>query len=244
MSGGIYIDPPAERLLDDRFFSPEGGSNHSSLARCLAYVKETLEARGVPVHTADRLPPPRGAERHLFVSIGNHKNHERIAQRPDVVMSAFLVTEAPVVEPSIYEGLPAAAARFRRIYSCIDQEEVAEFAGARVDCIPLRWPIDFRGVDTELWSRSDRRFLVMINMNKLPRLTQYELFTERMRAVEFFSRTDDIDLYGIGWKKASMRMGHTGLPRAHPARPDRASQSRRSRGARPAAGSRTQALPG
>ena len=47
----------------------------------------------------------------------------------------------------------------------------------------------------------------MINMNKLPRLTKYELFTERMRAVEFFSRTNDIDLYGIGWDKASLRMG-------------------------------------
>src|SRR6185503_15676311 len=38
------------------------------------------------------------------------------------------------------------------------------------------------------------------------------LFTERMRAVEFFSRTNDIDLYGIGWNKASVRMGRTWVP--------------------------------
>jgi len=37
--------------------------------------------------------------------------------------------------------------------------------------------------------RSERNFLVMINMNKLPRLTQRELFTERMRALQFFSNT-------------------------------------------------------
>src|SRR5207302_9935418 len=60
---------------------------------------------------------------------------------------------------------------------------------------------------------------VMVNMNKLPRLARYELFTERMRAVEFFSRTGEIDLYGVGWDKASMRMGRTWVPwtlrRAH-----------------------------
>jgi len=52
----------------------------------------------------------------------------------------------------------------------------------------------------------------MINMNKLPRLSSYELYTERMRAVDYFGRTGDIDLYGIGWDKASERMGHTRMP--------------------------------
>jgi hypothetical protein len=122
------------------------------------------------------------------------------------------VTEAPVVEPRIYRGLPEARRRFKRIYSCIDRGDVTEFAGEPIDCQPLPWPIDFRGVDATLWKRPDRGFLVMVNMNKLPRLTRYELFTERMRAVEFFSRTNDIDLYGIGWNKASMRMGGTGIP--------------------------------
>lgn len=211
MGAGIYIDPPAKRLLDDRFFAPATGINHSSLARCLTYVKAWFEARGVPVHTADRLPAP-GSDRHLYLSIGNHENHEALSRRADVALGAFLVTEAPVVEPAIYEGLPAASRRFRRIYSCIDGAEASEFAGAPVETLPLRWPIDFRGVDPELWSRGDRRFLVMINMNKLPRLTRYELFTERMRAVEFFSRTNDVDLYGVGWDKASMRMGRTWVP--------------------------------
>jgi len=164
------------------------------------------------VHTADRLPPPGGSGRHLYISIGNHENHERLSNRSDVILSAFMVTEAPVVEPGIYRGLSEAKHRFKRIYSCIDQDAITEFVGEKVECIPLRWPIDFRGVDEALWTRSSRDFLVMINMNKLPRLTRYELFTERMRAVEFFGRTNDIDLYGIGWNKASMKMGHTWLP--------------------------------
>lgn len=219
MSVGIYIDPPSRSSLEDRWFEQTTGRFHSSLARCLAFLKASFEAQGIPVHTADRLPAPSGPDRHLYVSVGNHDNHERLSTRPDVILSAFLVTEAPVVEPRIYQGLRAAQHRFKRIYSCIDQEEVAEFAGTKVECIPLRWPIDFRGVDPQLWSRQERGFLIMINMNKLPRLTRYELFTERMRAVEFFSRTNDVDLYGVGWNKASMRMGRTRVPwtlqRAH-----------------------------
>lgn len=212
MTVGLYIDPAAKSLLQDRLFVRHTGRFHASLTRCLTFIKQTFEAQGVPVHTADLIPPPNGTDRHIYVSIGNHENHARLSLRSDVIMSAFFVTEAPVVEPRIYTGLRSARRRFKRIYSCIDEGAISEFVGEHVPCTPLRWPMDFRGVDEPLWSRTDRQFLVMVNMNKLPRLTRYELFTERMRAVEFFSRTNDIDLYGIGWEKASMQMGRSRLP--------------------------------
>jgi len=212
MTVGIYIDPAQRSLLKDQLFFRNTGRAQSSLIGCLRYMKEVFEPQGVPVHSADLMPPPNGTDRHLYVSIGNYQNHERISRRPDVTMSAYMVTEAPVVEPLIYEDLRAARRRFKRIYSCIDADAITEFVGDPVPARPLRWPIDYRGVDDALWSRTDRRFLVMINMNKLPRLKKYELYTERMRAVEYFGRTGDIDLYGIGWHKASERMGHTRMP--------------------------------
>ena len=208
MSVGIYIDPPAKSLLDDRFFT----QSISSLARCLGFIKATFEAQGIAVHTADRLPAPGGSDRHLYVSIGNLAGYRRLVNRPDVTLSAFMVTESPIVDPTLYRGLADVRRHFKRLYSCIDQRDITEFVGADVSCTSLRWPIDFHGVDLPLWSRSDRGFLAMINMNKLPRLTRYELFTERMRAVEFFSRTNDIDLYGVGWNKASMKMGRPRIP--------------------------------
>jgi hypothetical protein len=212
VSIGVYIDVPAKSMWQDRLFEMKGGRYHSSMNRCLTYVKETFERQGIPVHTADLLPPPGGPDRYLYVSIGNHENHKRLAERPDVIMSTFMVSEAPVVEPRIYKGLRAARHRFKHIYSIIDEAAIAEFIGERVPVTPMRWPMDFQGVDQPLWSRTDRRFLVMVNMNKLPRLTKYELFTERMRALEFFGRTNDIDLYGVGWDKASLRMGRTWVP--------------------------------
>ncbi|MEA3058116.1 MAG: hypothetical protein QOF34_931, partial [Sphingomonadales bacterium] len=178
---GIYIDPAQRSLLQDQLFTRNTGRSQSSLIGCLRYLKETFEPQGIEVHSADLMPPPNGIDRHLYVSIGNYKNHERIAARPDVVMSAYMVTEAPVVEPLIYRDLRVAKRRFKRIYSCIDPAAIEEFVGEPVDARPLRWPIDYHGVDEALWSRIDRGFLVMINMNKLPRLSSYELYTERMR---------------------------------------------------------------
>src|SRR6266849_4266529 len=147
MSIGIYIDPPSTSLLADRFFEETSGRRESSLARCLAFVKHRFEAQGIPVHTADRMPAPAGSDTHLYVSIGNHANYPALLYRPDVVLSAFIVTESPVVEPRIFRGLERAKHHFKRIFSCVGQAEIASFAGTAVDCVALRWPIDFRGVD-------------------------------------------------------------------------------------------------
>jgi alpha(1,3/1,4) fucosyltransferase len=119
-----------------------------------------------------------------------------------------MVTESPIVSPRIFAGLKRAKHHFKRVLSCIDQAEMPRLVG----CIPLRWPMDFNTVDEPRWSRSNRKFLTMINMNKLTRLREGELYTERMRAVEFFGRTNEIDLYGVGWDKATMRLGYRWLP--------------------------------
>ncbi len=212
MSVGIYIDPFSAKTLGDRFFEPSTGRYHSPLPGCFAFMKHTFEAQGVRVDTADRIPARTGSDVHLYVAIGNHTNYLNLLNRPDVILSAFMVMESPVVEPRMYRDLKRAKRHFKRIFSFIDQTELTKFAKTAVDCISLRLPIDFHGVDSPLWSRSDRGFLVMVNMNKLPRLSRSELYTERMRAIEFFSRTNDIDLYGVDWDKASRRMGRSRIP--------------------------------
>ena len=52
----------------------------------------------------------------------------------------------------------------------------------------------------------------MINGNKLPRLYVNELYTERLRALQFFGERDEIDLYGVGWDVPPYRMGKTWMP--------------------------------
>jgi hypothetical protein len=52
----------------------------------------------------------------------------------------------------------------------------------------------------------------MINANKLPRLYDRELYTARLRAVEYFHRFGDIDLYGKNWERMPNRVGRSWVP--------------------------------
>lgn len=53
---------------------------------------------------------------------------------------------------------------------------------------------------------------MIMNSNKLPAVYWQELYTERMRAIEFFSRTNDIDLYGHEWDLPSHHLGRSRVP--------------------------------
>lgn len=86
------------------------------------------------------------------------------------------------------------------------------FTGDRVCCESFGLPVPFVAVHLERWQRMDRKFLVMINANRLPRLAPGELYSERLRAVVFFAAVGEIDLYGRGWAGAPLRVRRAAIP--------------------------------
>jgi alpha(1,3/1,4) fucosyltransferase len=209
----LYIEPPSHHFFGDKLFDvSQVRLAGDQLMAPYAYLRDFLNARGVEVHTADLMPQETNGKKNIYVSLGILSNYRRLAQRPDTVLSAYFALECPIVEPSIYRALPQVQRYFKRIYSWSDSVSLERFVGESVRCESFCWAQSFDDVHEALWSNTDRKFLVMINANKLPRLYWQELYTERMRAVEFFSRTDDIDLYGKGWDKPSMRVGKTWMP--------------------------------
>jgi hypothetical protein len=54
----------------------------------------------------------------------------------------------------------------------------------------------------------------MINGNKVPPLKTNELYTERLRALDYFGSRGEIDLYGVGWSGPPYRIGRTRVPHA------------------------------
>lgn len=209
----LYIDPASPSFLRDRFFDSNGASHAGDhILAPYAYLWKFFNAKNIPVHTADYLPAHPDGTRNLYVSIGNPANYRKLSRRTDVVLSAFFAMECPIVEPSIYRALNRAQHYFKRIFSWSDSPSLERFVGGRLRCEPFRWPQSYESVHEEIWRRADRRFLVMINGNKLPRLYWQELYTERMRAVEYFSRTGEIDLYGVGWDGPSIRVGKIPVP--------------------------------
>ena len=209
----LYIEPPTHHFFQDRLFSSDrtryGGDD---LMAPYVYLRAYLQQQGVETHTADYLPEQPDDHLNLYISLGLFPDFKRMAQRPDVILSAYFIFECPVVEPSIYRKITEVQDNFRRIFTWSDSDALLHFTKKPLRCQHFHWPQSFDHVHEHIWSRRDRKFLVMINSNKLPRIYWHELYTERMRAVAYFSRYDEIDLYGVGWDEPSWRLGRTRIP--------------------------------
>jgi hypothetical protein len=214
---GLYIDPPSHHFRNDRLFQDDDDwrPNGDRMNAPYAFLRSHLTSLGIEVHTGDLMPPESADDGTLkvFVSMGTLSNYPAVAQRKDAILSAFFAMECPIVEPSIFRRLPTIQKYFRHVMSWSDGPALQEFIGSRLDCETFRWPQAFSDVHTGIWDQTgERRFLAMINSNKLPRLYRRELYTERLRAIEFFEQFGEIDLYGPGWNCPSNRVGTTWMP--------------------------------
>ncbi len=209
----LYIEPPSHHFLGDKLFIVDDGRlNGDRIHAPYAHLRETLNAKGIKVHTADFLPEKANGVKNIYVSMGMLHRYKKLARRKDVVLSAYFAVECPNVEPRLFSALPEASRYFKRLMSWSDGESLKPFVGEVLPFRSFRWAQSFDSVHEAEWNRRNRKFMVMINANKLPRLYWRELTTERKLAVEFFSRTDEIDLYGKGWDKPPLRVGITHMP--------------------------------
>lgn len=209
----LYIDPPSHHFLEDRLFVVDYGRlNGDQLLAPYAALREQLTAEGIDVHTADRLPQSPTGRRNIYISMGRIPDWKRLEQRRDTVLSAFFAMECPIVDPQLYRSLPRIQQHVKRIFSWSDSRSLERFVGQPLTLTSFRWPQSFCDVHPGIWDQTDRKFLVMINANKLPRLYVEELYTERLRALAYFGTKGEIDLYGVGWDGPSYRVGHTWVP--------------------------------
>jgi hypothetical protein len=205
----LWIDPPSYHTEGDRLFDiTEASGAGDNILAPYVHLREVLNANGVSVHTADLLDGSLPQDScNLYVSTGTTKRFRRIAQRGDVIMSAFFVLECPVVARSMFARLPEASRVFRRMFAFNDGSALTPFLKEPVNFEPIHYPYAFAGVDGHAWSCTERSFIAMINANKALPPSEQELYTERLRAIEFFARTGELDLYGMGWEGPAYRVG-------------------------------------
>jgi hypothetical protein len=206
----VFIDPFTYHFERDLLFdaSSAQGLGGDSMNAPFIYLRDWFNARGVPVHTADRLM--RGdvvARRNIVMSFGLRNRYRALRGRDDVVLSAFFAFESPVVDPKLYRAFPDIARHFKRLYSFSDADSLVPLVGERVELRHFEIPYPIERIREDLFIRDDRKFLVVINHNKMPALFWNELYTERMRAIEHFARSGEIDLYGKAWDGPPFLMG-------------------------------------
>ncbi len=209
----VFIDPFSHHFYNNELFNPENPHNiDNALWPCIR-LAELLRSNGIAVYTADFLVKRQKVSKiNVYFSFGVIRNYKALARRDDVVLSGLFTFEAPIVQPSLYRELAQASSYFRRIYCFTGGENLARFGCRDVQMRKFCIPYPYDQVFDELWAKQDRKFLVLLNWNRLVRMRYRELYTERRRALEFFSRYGEIDLYGIGWDREPDLVGETRIP--------------------------------
>jgi len=210
----LFIDPFSHHYNQDALFDPQNAKlNRDDILGPYIYLREWLTQRGIAVHTADYFFRNKiSDEKNLYVSLGIWEHYRELAKRNDVRLLAFFAVECPIVEPALYRELKQAQNYFKHIFTTSDSASLERFTNSPIRCETFRYPISYNDVDEAQWKQTQRKFLAMINTNRLPRLDWQELYTERLRAVEYFARFDEIDLYGTGWNEPSFKSGKARMP--------------------------------
>jgi hypothetical protein len=209
----VFIDPSSHHFFCNELFNSQSPHNLDGSLNAYLYLRELFQSSGIEVNTGDYLlTGEKLKRRNVYFSLGVLEHYKVLAKRSDVILSGLFTMEAPIVQPSLYKSLPEADKYFRRIYSFTTGEALARFGCRNVNLSKFHIPYPYSRVIEELWQKTDRKFLNLLNCNRLCRRSWQELYTERLRAVDYFAQYDEIDLYGMHWEVPPYIVGETWIP--------------------------------
>ena len=209
----VFIDPVSHHFVRNELFNRDSRHNLDGNLEAYFHLREVFQSKGIEVHTGDYLVRGEKVNKtNVYFSLGIFKNYKTLAKRNDVVLSGFFTFEAPIVQPSTYRELPTISKYFKRIYCYAPSEALSRFGCQGLQFHKFHIPYTQGSIFEDLWSKRERKFLNLLNWNRLARMPWQELYTERLRALEFFSQYDEIDLYGLGWDRPPAIVGETRIP--------------------------------
>lgn len=217
----VYIDPPSYLYLGNELFKAKPRYDRDNILSFWLYLRDYCLERGLNLNTIDFWKEDKPVPKDIYVSF-EHKNWLRklrwhfLDQRyPTLKLDKFkkkilFQFEPPMVMPEVYLNLD----NLVKIYDKI-------FFACKIDNPKIQYFHYYQTYDRILdryWRNLERNFLVIINSNKgILNIKKFltalistaktnpfdykELISERLKAIEFFSKTKEIDLYGLGWDK-------------------------------------------
>jgi alpha(1,3/1,4) fucosyltransferase len=202
----VYIDPSSYVNLGNALFQKGKEYNANNSREWVIFLKEYCAKNGIRVQTIDMWSSEVAKPTDVYVSF----DHKILARKlywklrdkqypivdPEKFAKRILFQfEPPVVIPEIRYVIK----KIPRLYDNIFFTWKTGNPNIRHFFTPL--PIPESRILPEYWANTDRKFLVLINSNRRQLSYYKELLTERIRAILFFSKTGDIDLYGRDWDK-------------------------------------------
>jgi len=211
----VYVCPWSPSLLNGKIFDNTSGNVASELWK---EVAKECQRRGIEIQTIDRF---RGEpEESVFVALSriplsdsHWKHYVKMATRIGFKRRILLHTEPPVIAPQMFIFTERLNYYFTDIYYPFHLQKTY-FAGKWIQKLLLNRNITkikylpltsyFDGIIPEFFYREKRSFAVMVAKNLFPLVPAYSLLGKRIDIVNFFSKTSEFDLYGIGWNRFTL----------------------------------------
>jgi len=199
----IFIDPSSTNYYRGVLF--DESNDYYNRDNCLTpfiYLKKFLENKGYEVFTADYLlNGEKSGRMNIYISIGMMENYKILLRRKNIVLSSFFIFEPPVVAPKLYKRIKDLSKYFRKVFVHTTGRDLEEYINGVKNIAKFYWPQIEDNVIEDLWKNKERKFLTLINSNKKPNIKANELYSERIKAIKFFSKYGEIDLYGFNWDR-------------------------------------------
>ncbi len=212
----VYIVPFSEQEMGDKLFLPP---RNGDSAPPFDFLKIYLNGRGIEVHTIDflnandRSPndvvivfnyPPVGFYKLLYglmnlvrrkkpFPLKNEHLPEILGYFPKKILMQW---ESPVNNPWVYRNISSIVSRFDKSLFVPKVDGFPHFYHAQ----------NLKVLNSEYFRKPRKSFMVMMNnWWRAKGFWGVELYSERVRALEFFSKYEgEVDLYGGHWEASGL----------------------------------------
>ncbi|MDO8515768.1 MAG: glycosyltransferase family 10 [bacterium] len=220
----IYYIPTSERGLKDNIFESHPESRHeggNSAMDTEGRWREACDKRGIALHTYDLWRKELAAPDDILL-VQNNPNEtlfwrsfyyikSKLQKRRNYLLErrqffrenykyfprrVLLQTETPIVMPYAYKGFDRLVKQgvFHRVFLVSREPKGYDFFNFFL--------CGTGGIASSYFNDPKEKFLVLMNANKIQHsFSNRELFSERLRAIKYFSQFPDFDLFGPGWDK-------------------------------------------
>ncbi len=218
----IYILPTSEQGMNDKLFdqplSNTGGVTNLPL---LDGLRAAVKPFGYTVHTSDFWSKEKAQPDDILV-VQNHPGEtllwralyylKRLKTRGGFVLArrrflydnyrsfkrrVLIQAESPMVMPYVYRNLRAVeqSGLYQKIFiAARGYSDKAEYFH--------RYSYRDHDIVSPHFANPKDKFLILLNANARPHSLKHELYSERLKAIRYFSDIPGFDLYGRGWDKA------------------------------------------
>ncbi len=207
----VYFVPFSEQGLQNKLFAPY--FNTKANVPPFDCLKKYLNEHGIEAQTIDFLGDKKPAAEDVLIvfdhpPIGIYKplllfrdlirgkktfplkNDHLLEILPKFPKKILMQWESPVNNPWVYNNIKSIVRHYNKSYFF---PRVAGFPH-------FYYPQNFNFLNEEHFNNTDRKFLVMMNSRmKAKGFWKQELYSERRRALNFFSQYNEVDLYGPRW---------------------------------------------